>query len=198
MSRAGAAGRQAHPLRERLHGQLMLALYRCGRQAEALACYRRVRDLLAYELGSIPGEPLQQRLHEAVLAHDPALDWDGGRTPHRKVTRPRLPAARGHRCGGGDRFSDRGLGTFRGAGRGFCRAWGEWCPACRGRWVMRGWCLWWGMPGWEETRFVTEGLRRIAGGAVAGVWGAVCRWRRSCHCCRLRRRWGAEPGGRPR
>ncbi len=65
-----------YPLRERLHGQLMLALYRCGRQAEALAAYRRARDLLAAELGIDPGEPLQ-RLHASVLTHDPALDWHG-------------------------------------------------------------------------------------------------------------------------
>jgi hypothetical protein len=61
-----------HPLRERLHAQLMLALYRYGRQAEALAAYRRVRGLLAGELGIHPGEPLR-RLHASVLAHDPAL-----------------------------------------------------------------------------------------------------------------------------
>src|SRR5262245_1309693 len=65
-------------LREPLPGQLMLALYRCGRQAEALAAYRRVHGLLAGELGIDPGEPLQ-RLHGSVLAHDPALEWNGGR-----------------------------------------------------------------------------------------------------------------------
>jgi YVTN family beta-propeller protein len=61
-----------NPLRERLHYQLILTLYRCQRQADALAAYRRVRDLLATELGIDPGEPLQQ-LHRAVLAQDPVL-----------------------------------------------------------------------------------------------------------------------------
>jgi hypothetical protein len=63
-----------HPLRERVHAQRILALYRCGRQADALAAYRRVRELLADELGVDPEEPLQ-RLHHAVLTHDRALDW---------------------------------------------------------------------------------------------------------------------------
>jgi DNA-binding SARP family transcriptional activator len=63
-----------HPLRETLHVQRMLALYRCGRQADALAAYQQVRGLLADELGIDPGEPLR-RLHQGVLAQDPALDW---------------------------------------------------------------------------------------------------------------------------
>jgi DNA-binding SARP family transcriptional activator len=61
-----------HPLRERLHAQLMLALYRDGRQAEALAVYQRARQVLVTELGTEPGPGLR-KLHQQVLASDPAL-----------------------------------------------------------------------------------------------------------------------------
>jgi DNA-binding SARP family transcriptional activator len=62
-----------HPFRERLPGQLMLALYRSGRQAEALEVYQATRRLLVEELGIEPGQPLQ-RLERAILVQDPALD----------------------------------------------------------------------------------------------------------------------------
>jgi len=62
-----------HPLREGLRGQMMLALYRVGRQAEALDVYQQTRHLLVGELGVEPTLALQE-LHRAVLAHDPSLD----------------------------------------------------------------------------------------------------------------------------
>ncbi len=62
-----------HPLRERMRGQLMLALYRSGRQAEALAAYQDGRRALVDELGIDPGRPLQE-LERAILNHDPGLD----------------------------------------------------------------------------------------------------------------------------
>jgi DNA-binding SARP family transcriptional activator len=61
-----------HPLRERLRGQLMTALYRCGRRPDALKAYRRARQTLVDELGLEPGPELQA-LHRAILADDPAL-----------------------------------------------------------------------------------------------------------------------------
>src|SRR6185436_805457 len=62
-----------HWLRERLRGQLMLALYRCGRQAHALEVYRSGRRLLDEELGLEPDDELQ-RLEKAILNHDPSLN----------------------------------------------------------------------------------------------------------------------------
>jgi DNA-binding SARP family transcriptional activator/WD40 repeat protein len=64
---------QAHPFQERLRGQLMLALYRSGRQSDALEAYRRTRSLLADELGLEPSRALQQ-LERSMLRHDAALD----------------------------------------------------------------------------------------------------------------------------
>ncbi|MDQ4019786.1 MAG: winged helix-turn-helix domain-containing protein [Actinomycetota bacterium] len=78
----------AHPLRERLRAQLMLALYRSGRQAEALDAYQRARQTLVSELGIEPGPALRD-LERLILAQDPALQI------RRRATTPgRRPTAR--------------------------------------------------------------------------------------------------------
>jgi WD40 repeat protein/DNA-binding SARP family transcriptional activator len=70
----------AHSLHERFHAQLMLALYRSGRQAEALAAYRRARAALVDQIGVEPGPELRE-LHEAILRQDPSLALEDEAAP---------------------------------------------------------------------------------------------------------------------
>jgi DNA-binding SARP family transcriptional activator len=76
-----------HPLRERFREQLLVGLYRCGRQADALHAYQDARSVTIDQLGTEPG-PALQALHRQVLAHDPDLG-----VPDR---RPRPPAIGAH------------------------------------------------------------------------------------------------------
>lgn len=95
-----------HPLRERLRAQLMLALYRSGRQADALEIYRRTRQALVEELGLEPGPRLQE-LERAILAHDPALDgWRGPSpiAPKEPLAQPVASRSSGRRSKAGRRL----------------------------------------------------------------------------------------------
>jgi DNA-binding SARP family transcriptional activator/ABC-type branched-subunit amino acid transport system substrate-binding protein len=89
LTRELAAVARRHPLRERLRAQLMLALYRSGRQAEALESYAELRRTLVEERGLEPGRELRE-LQEAILRQDPALDASAR-------TRPAVRSARRRR-----------------------------------------------------------------------------------------------------
>ena len=82
----------AYPLRERLWFQRMLALYRSGRQADALRAYAGLRAILAGELGIEP-DPRLQDLHRRILRQDPGLDRPGAGRPD-PATPPRAPRTR--------------------------------------------------------------------------------------------------------
>jgi DNA-binding SARP family transcriptional activator/tetratricopeptide (TPR) repeat protein len=79
-----------HPLREHLHGLLMLALCRDGRQAEALVAYQHARQILIDELGAEPGTRLRE-LHQQVLTADPALNPPGPATSVTDSAQPAVP-----------------------------------------------------------------------------------------------------------
>jgi DNA-binding SARP family transcriptional activator len=79
-----------HPLQERLRYQLMLALYRSARQAEALEAYRVARSELSEELGLEPSEQLRQ-LEQAILRQDPGLDLAASGHEHEPLRRATTP-----------------------------------------------------------------------------------------------------------
>lgn len=82
-----------HPLRERLQAQRMLALYRTGRQADALETFQRARAVLVDELGIEPG-PLLRDLQARILSQDPDLEWTGAVVDAAPAEPdPRLPLA---------------------------------------------------------------------------------------------------------
>ncbi len=76
-----------NPFRERLQGLRMAALYRCGRQAEALQSYQQFREHLREELGLDPGQALRG-LERDILRQAPQLDWTAGSTAHESASRP--------------------------------------------------------------------------------------------------------------
>jgi predicted ATPase/DNA-binding SARP family transcriptional activator len=83
---------EEHPLRERFRAQLMLALYRCGRQADALATYGDARRVLVEQLALEPSPPLRQ-LHQAILRHEAALELAPSLAPE---SGPRLAPRQDH------------------------------------------------------------------------------------------------------
>jgi DNA-binding SARP family transcriptional activator len=102
-----------YPLHEHFHGQLMRALYRAGRQGEALAAYQRLRRTLDEDLGIDPSQPLRE-LETAILRQDPALDAPLAPTPSAPSvavtgTRPaQLPPAMAAFTGRGSELSHDG------------------------------------------------------------------------------------------
>jgi DNA-binding SARP family transcriptional activator len=158
-----------HPFRERLQGLRMAALYRCGRQAEALQSYQRFSRQLREELGLDPGQPLRD-LQRDILAQAPHLDWtaaavrSGGAArppapapgiPGPAVSTPGVvpPAAPGGLVGRDAQMEvvDRALaGTSAGQGRVILVA---------------------GEPGIGKTRLAEEAIRRARDSGVTVAWG---------------------------
>jgi DNA-binding SARP family transcriptional activator len=172
-----------HPLRERLRGQLMLALYRSGRQAEALETYHAGRSLLAEELAVEPGPQLKQ-LQLAILGHDTALQLPPLSAQHGPVgtlAAPAGPAAPAEEAAAAELSP--ALGEPSPAGTP-----GPWAGHVAGRVAFVGregelsrlvsalggnarLVLVIGDAGVGKTRFAGEGMARAAAGGMVVAWG---------------------------
>jgi DNA-binding SARP family transcriptional activator len=151
------------PLRERPRGQLMLALYRSGRQAEALDAYRTARETLVGELGIEPGKELR-RLNEAILAQDPELDLEPQRAGE-PAPEP-VPPAAAH----GVELEDRAESSAHFVGRG--RELAELDAALEGAFSGHGSIyLIGGEPGIGKSRLADELARRAREGETRVLWG---------------------------
>ena len=166
------------PLRERLWAQLLLALYRSGRQADALLAYQRARSVLVEELGIDPGAELR-RLHAAILAQDPG--WTCRRRP-----RPAAESCRRRCSRSGPPF----------VGRAAELAWlqAAWTSRQRpGRDGLAGRrARAWARPGWPPSSPERSTTR------AAGCCTAAARQSRTTRCSRSRRRspgWAHPRGG---
>jgi DNA-binding SARP family transcriptional activator len=166
------------PLRERLWAQLLLALYRSGRQADALLAYQRARSVLVEELGIDPGAELR-RLHAAILAQDPGLDL-----PPTAAGAPSPPLPEALQPVGPPFVG-------RAAELAWLRA--AWTRADRGR---GGMVLLAGGPGMGKTRLAAEFAREVhdqGGWVCTAAVGQI----RMIRCSRSPRPWwaGAQPAG---
>ena len=157
----------AHPMRERLWSQRMLALYRSGRQAEALRVFQDLRTILVAELGIEPGHDVTWMEH-AILTQDPALDFPA--PPERAAEEP-LGSARAVSMSSTYRVRVPGTqheGRFVGREREVALL-GDWWSSVRdggGRLLLVD-----GDPGIGKTRLVADLVHSIEGEGAIVLWG---------------------------
>ena len=150
-------GVAAEPLRERRWGQLMLALYRSGRQADALRAYQRCRDVLIDQLGVEPGVDLRE-LEQAILDQSPTLSAPSGLSPWRTLLPTGLPTA----------LAEAAERPFVGRVELLAELQATWERVCSGG---RGTVLLCGEPGAGKTRLaaaVAENALRSGGAVLCG------------------------------